>query len=99
MAKRKRNNFLTETAVRAELRKSGLDNPKTLQKKLKALGIDIDLEDAKAIYQIVLLLVRSGYGGWLISEVPALITIYKASPQPWRISAGSHGLRRCVSGA
>lgn len=80
MAKHWRNNFLSEAAVRAELRKYGLDNPKTLQKKLKALGIDIDLEDAKAIYQIVVLLVRSGYGGWLISEVPALITIYKASP-------------------
>ena len=80
MAKRKRNNFLSEAAVRAELHKYGLDNPQTLQKKLKALGIDIDLEDAKAIYQIVVLLVRSGYGGWLISEVPALITIYKASP-------------------
>ena len=80
MAKHKRNNFLSEAAVRAEMHKYGLDNPQTLQKKLKALGIDIDLEDAKAIYQIVLLLVRSGYGGWLISEVPALITIYKASP-------------------
>lgn len=80
MAKHRRNNFLTETAVRAELRKYGLDNPKTLQKKLKELGVNIDLEDAKAIYQIVVLLVRSGYGGWLISEVPALITIYKASP-------------------
>ena len=80
MAKHRRNNFLSEAAVRAELRKYGLDNPQTLQKKLKALGIDIDLEDAKAIYQIVVLLVRSGYGGWLISEVPALITIYKASP-------------------
>lgn len=80
MAKHWRNNFLSEAAVRAELHKYGLDNPQTLQKKLKALGIDIDLEDAKAIYQIVLLLVRSGYGGWLISEVPALITIYKASP-------------------
>lgn len=80
MAKHRRNNFLSEAAVRAKLRKYGLDNPQTLQKKLKALGIDIDLEDAKAIYQIVLLLVRSGYGGWLISEVPALITIYKASP-------------------
>lgn len=80
MAKHRRNNFLSEAAVRAELHKYGLDNPQTLQKKLKALGIDIDLEDAKAIYQIVLLLVRSGYGDWLISEVPALITIYKASP-------------------
>lgn len=80
MAKHKRNNFLSEAAVRAEMHKYGLDNPQTLQKKLKALGIDIDLEDAKAIYQIVLLLVRSGYGGWLISEVPALITIYKSSP-------------------
>lgn len=80
MAKHRRNNFLSEAAVRAKLHKYGLDNPQTLQKKLKALGIDIDLEDAKAIYQIVLLLVRSGYGGWLISEVPALITIYKASP-------------------
>lgn len=80
MAKHWRNNFLSEAAVRAELRKYGLDNPQTLQKKLKALGIDIDLEDAKAIYQIVVLLVHSGYGGWLISEVPALITIYKASP-------------------
>lgn len=80
MAKHRRNNFLSEAAVRAELHKYGLDNPQTLQKKLKALGIDIDLEDAKAIYQIVVLLVRSGYGGWLISEVPALITIYKASP-------------------
>lgn len=80
MAKRKRNNFLTETAVRAELRKYGLDNPKILQKKLKELGVNIDLEDAKAIYQIVLLLVRSGYGDWLISEAPTLITIYKASP-------------------
>lgn len=80
MAKRKRNNFLSESAVRAELRKYGLDNPQTLQKKLKALGIDIDLEDAKAIYQIVILLVRSGYGGWLISKAPALIAIYKASP-------------------
>lgn len=80
MAKHKRNNFLSEAAVRAELRKYGLDNPQTLQKKLKALGIDIDLEDAKAIYQIVILLVRSGYGGWLISEAPALIAIYKASP-------------------
>jgi len=80
IAKHKRNNFLSEAAVRAEMHKYGLDNPQTLQKKLKALGIDIDLEDAKAIYQIVLLLVRSGYGGWLISEVPALITIYKASP-------------------
>ena len=80
MAKHRRNNFLSEAAVRAKLHKYGLDNPQTLQKKLKALGIDIDLEDAKAIYQIVVLLVRSGYGGWLISEVPALITIYKASP-------------------
>lgn len=80
MAKHWRNNFLSEAAVRAELHKYGLDNPQTLQKKLKALGIDIDLEDAKAIYQIVVLLVRSGYGGWLISEIPALITIYKASP-------------------
>lgn len=80
MAKHKRNNFLSEGAVRAELRKYGLDNPQTLQKKLKALGIDIDLEDAKAIYQIVILLVRSGYGGWLISKAPALIAIYKASP-------------------
>lgn len=80
MAKHRRNNFLSEAAVRAEMHKYGLDNPQTLQKKLKALGIDIDLEDAKAIYQIVVLLVRSGYGGWLISEVPALITIYKASP-------------------
>lgn len=80
IAKHKRNNFLTETAVRAELHKYGLDNPKTLQKTLKELGVNIDLEDAKAIYQIVLLLVRSGYGGWLISEAPALITIYKASP-------------------
>lgn len=80
MAKHRRNNFLSEAAVRAELHKYGLDNPQTLQKKLKALGIDIDLEDAKAIYQIVVLLVRSGYGGWLISEIPALITIYKASP-------------------
>ena len=80
MAKHRRNNFLSEAAVRAELHKYGLDNPQALQKKLKALGIDIDLEDAKAIYQIVVLLVRSGYGGWLISEVPALITIYKASP-------------------
>ena len=80
MAKHRRNNFLSEAAVRAELHKYGLDNPQTLQKKLKALGIDIDLEDAKAIYQIVVLLVRSGYGDWLISEVPALITIYKASP-------------------
>lgn len=80
MAKHRRNNFLSEAAERAKLHKYGLDNPQTLQKKLKALGIDIDLEDAKAIYQIVLLLVRSGYGGWLISEVPALITIYKASP-------------------
>ena len=80
MAKHRRNNFLSEAGVRAELHKYGLDNPQTLQKKLKALGIDIDLEDAKAIYQIVVLLVRSGYGGWLISEVPALITIYKASP-------------------
>lgn len=80
MAKHRRNNFLSEAAVRAKLHKYGLDNPQTLQKKLKALGIDIDLEDAKAIYQILLLLVRSGYGGWLISEVPALITIYKASP-------------------
>lgn len=80
MAKHWRNNFLSEAAVRAEMHKYGLDNPQTLQKKLKALGIDIDLEDAKAIYQIVVLLVRSGYGGWLISEVPALITIYKASP-------------------
>lgn len=80
MAKHRRNNFLSEAAVRAKLHKYGLDNPQTLQKKLKALGIDIDLEDAKAIYQIVLLLVRSGYGGWLISEVPVLITIYKASP-------------------
>ena len=80
MAKHRRNNFLSEAGVRAKLHKYGLDNPQTLQKKLKALGIDIDLEDAKAIYQIVLLLVRSGYGGWLISEVPALITIYKASP-------------------
>lgn len=80
MAKHRRNNFLSEAAVRAKLHKYGLDNPQTLQKKLKALGIDIDLEDAKAIYQIVLLLVRSGYGDWLISEVPALITIYKASP-------------------
>lgn len=80
MAKRKRNNFLSESAVRAELRKYGLDNPKTMQKKLKALGVNIDLEDAKAIYQIVLLLVRSGYGSWLIGEAPALIAIYKASP-------------------
>ncbi len=80
IAKHKRNNFLTETAVRAELHKYGLDNPKTLQKTLKELGVNIDLEDAKAIYQIVLLLVRSGYGGWLISEAPTLITIYKASP-------------------
>ena len=80
MAKHRRNNFRSEAAVRAELHKYGLDNPQTLQKKLKALGIDIDLEDAKAIYQIVILLVRSGYGGWLISEAPALITIYKASP-------------------
>lgn len=80
MAKHWRNNFLSEAAVRAEMHKYGLDNPQTLQKKLKALGIDIDLEDAKAIYQIVVLLVRSGYGGWLISEVPALITIYKATP-------------------
>lgn len=80
MAKHRRNNFLSEAAVRAELRKYGLDNPQTLQKKLKALGIDIDLEDAKAIYQIVILLVRSGYGGWLISKAPALIAIYKASP-------------------
>ena len=80
IAKHKRNNFLTDAAVRAELHKYGLDNPKTLQKTLKELGVNIDLEDAKAIYQIVLLLVRSGYGGWLISEAPALITIYKASP-------------------
>ena len=80
MAKHRRNNFLSEAAVRAKLHKYGLDNPQTLQKKLKALGIDIDLEDAKAIYQIVLLLVRSGYGGWLISEVPALITIIKLAP-------------------
>lgn len=108
MAKHRRNNFLSEAAVRAELHKYGLDNPQALQKKLKALGIDIDLEDAKAIYQIVVLLVRSGYGGWLISEVPALITIYKASPslgvflQAAMVYAGAFlgpEAKLCLSGA
>jgi hypothetical protein len=108
MAKHWRNNFLSEAAVRAEMHKYGLDNPQTLQKKLKALGIDIDLEDAKAIYQIVVLLVRSGYGGWLISEVPALITIYKASPslgvflQAAMVYAGAFlgpEAKLCLSGA